>query len=420
MKSTNKIDIVLPFYNDSDDDWRGVLYGYMKKEGSTDRQVVGEERYRDWENLRYWFRGVEQNCKWCNKVYLVVASESQVPDWINKENPKLKIIYHRNYVPSELLPTFNIMTIENYLCKIKDLSNNYVYCNDDYFFLNPTSKEMFFVDDLPVYRGNGVEIKKIDISGFDGTFYQILNNGMDLQLKINGKKSKWHPFEHLPVPHKKDFENKIIDKYYQDFIKANNKSRFRDKNNYSNHVFLCLYKDTMPYYNSDSYKNSRYVSVRKDIDFNDYKDKDMVCFNDTQLLSNEDFKNVKNKMIDFLEKKFPKRSSFEKIGGGEKMIKCEVTEKFTLSKFEELSNIVRKNGGSRGALFVGDVFECNEEMADYLTGNNPKHTAVVKIIEVIPEKKEADTSKVEEIKEVEETVSKPKSKKKKKAVKKGE
>lgn len=109
-----------------------------------------------------------------------------------------------------------------------------------------------------------------------------------------------------------------------------------------------------------------------------------------------------------------------KVIGGEKMIKCEVTEKFTLSRFEELSNIVRKNGGSRGALFVGDVFECNEEMADYLTGNNPTHRAVVKIIEVIPEEKEADTPKVEEIKEVEKVVSKLKSKKKKKAVKKGE
>ena len=306
-----QIDIIVPFYNDSDPIWRETLYKHMEKEGSSDRQVTGEERYRDWENFKYWFRGVEENCKWVNKVFLVVASESQIPDWINRDNPKLRIVLHEEYIPKELLPTFNIMTIENYFCKIKDLSDNYVYCNDDYFFLNPTTAGMFFVDDYPVYKDTKSELKLLDTSGEDGTFYQILNNGMNLQLKINAYNSNWYALDHLPVSHKKDFENEIIDTYYNEFIEANNKSRFRDKNNYSNHVFLCLYKDTQRYYIFNNYKNSTYVSVRKDIDFNNYKDYQMVCFNDTQLLSKEDFIEVKNKMINFLENKFPNKSSFE-------------------------------------------------------------------------------------------------------------
>lgn len=311
VERNSQVDIVLPFYNDSDPIWKEILYSYMGSEGSTDRQVTGEERYRDWENLKYWFRGVEQNCKWVNKIFLVVASESQIPKWINKNNPKLRIVLHKEYIPKELLPTFNIMTIENYFCNIEDLSNNYVYCNDDYFFLNPTTRGMFFVDDYPVYQDNKRELKQLDTSGEDGTFYQILNNGMNLQFNITAYNSNWYPLEHLPVPHKKDFEKEIIDKYKQEFINANNKSKFRDRSNYSNHVFNCLYKDTKPYYKFNPYRNSCYVSVRKDTDFNNFKDKDMVCFNDTQLLSQEDFIETKNKMIDFLENKFPNKSSFE-------------------------------------------------------------------------------------------------------------
>ena len=306
-----QIDIVIPFYNDSDKEWSKVLYEYLEKEGSQDRQVTGEERYRDWENFKYWFRGVEENCKWVNKVFLIVASESQIPKWINRDNPKLRIVLHEEYIPKELLPTFNVMTIENYICNIKDLSNNYVYCNDDFFFLNPTLAEMFFVNDYPVYRDTKTEIQKLDTSGVDGTFYQSLNNGMDLQLRVCGDKAHWYAMDHLPVSHKKDFEKEIVDNYYEDFMNANNKSRFRHKDNYTNHVFVCLYKDLRRYYIFDNYYNSCYVSVRKDIDFNDFKDFDMVCFNDTQLLSQEDFINVKNKMIDFLEKKFPNKSSFE-------------------------------------------------------------------------------------------------------------
>lgn len=308
------IDIVIPYYNDSDEVWKKVLREAMIKEGSSDRQVTGDERYRDWNNLKYWFRGIENNCKWVNKVYLVVASETQVPDWLDTTNPRLQVVYHRDFIPKELLPTFNPITMGIYFCNIEGLSDNYVVCDDDYFFLNPTTPGMFFVDDYPVYQNTARELKKLDTSDVDGTFYAVLNNGMDLQLKICGDKAHWYVLDHLPVSHKRDFEKKIVEEYYNDFIKANNTSRFRNRNNIPNHVFVCLYKDLEPYYKFDCYKDSCYVSVRKDTNFDDFKDKQMVCFNDTQLLEYEDFEDTKKRMLDFFENKFPNKSSFEKEG----------------------------------------------------------------------------------------------------------
>lgn len=73
------------------------------------------------------------------------------------------------------------------------------------------------------------------------------------------------------------------------------------------------------------------------------------------------------------------------------MVKCEVIGEFTLEKFDELKNIVRKGKEEKGRLFIGDTFECTEEMADYLTGNNPLNKVVVKVIEVIPEEKKEET-----------------------------
>ena len=312
VERNTQIDIVIPFYNDSDRVWGDLLYKCMAEEGSSDRQVVGEERYRDWENFRYWFRAVEENCKWVNKVFLLVASESQIPEWLDRDNPKLRVVLHNEYIPEELLPTFNAETISIFISRIEDLSDNYVYCNDDYFFINPTRAGMFFVDDYPVYHHEGLELKKLDTRGEDGTFYQILNNGMDLQQKICGNNAHWYVIDHLPVPHRKPFEKEIITKYYTDFIQANNASRFRCKSNYDSHMFVCLYKDLKPYSKFASYRNSCYVSVRKDTNFEDFKHYDMVCFNDTQLLNSKDFIMVKDRMLAFLEKKFPNKSSFEK------------------------------------------------------------------------------------------------------------
>lgn len=308
------IDLVIPFYNDSDEKWRNVLKEYMTKEGSNDRQVVGEERYRDWETFKYWFRCVENNCPWVNKVFLIVASESQIPDWLDTTNPKLRIIYHRDYIPEELLPTFNTLTIELFVCRIKDLSDNYIYCNDDYFFLNPVSASMFFIDDIPVYRDTKSKFEKFGAywtESSDGTFYKILNNTMDFQYRISGDKANCYSIDHLPVPHKKDFELEITNKYLNEFIEANSKSRFRSPEMYSTHLFTSIYRDLKPYYKFD-YEDSYYLTVKKDTNFYDHEKCKMICFNDTEQLSNEDFNEVKNRMLEFFEDKFPNKSLFEK------------------------------------------------------------------------------------------------------------
>ena len=90
------------------------------------------------------------------------------------------------------------------------------------------------------------------------------------------------------------------------------------------------------------------------------------------------------------------------------MIKVEVIENFDLKDFDKLKNIQRKNLDVKGRLFVGDTFQCDKEMADYLTGNNAFKKIVVKVIEVIPEKKEI----VEETPIIKEKPKKKKSSKK--------
>lgn len=89
------------------------------------------------------------------------------------------------------------------------------------------------------------------------------------------------------------------------------------------------------------------------------------------------------------------------------MIKCRVIEQFTLKDFDKLSNIKRKSIEEKGKLFVGDEFECDEQMASYLTGDNEKKKVVVKVIEIIPKEElvnleiKLDSEKViEEIKKI--------------------
>ena len=75
------------------------------------------------------------------------------------------------------------------------------------------------------------------------------------------------------------------------------------------------------------------------------------------------------------------------------MIKCEVVEDFRLQDFKKLKNLVRKNIDVEGKLYIGDTFECDEKMAEYLTGKNVLKKVVVKIIEVQP--KEIENATIE-------------------------
>lgn len=69
------------------------------------------------------------------------------------------------------------------------------------------------------------------------------------------------------------------------------------------------------------------------------------------------------------------------------MIRVEVIEQFTLKDYEKIKDsIKRKSIEVNGTLFIGDTFECDEDMVRYLTGRNELGKTVVKIIEVEPEK----------------------------------
>lgn len=92
------------------------------------------------------------------------------------------------------------------------------------------------------------------------------------------------------------------------------------------------------------------------------------------------------------------------------MIKVEVIENFTLEDYNKLKNVKKVISRKENEFGVRDTFECDKEMVDYLTGNNPLNKVVVKVIEVEPVK---ETPKVEALTDNEEPIVEVKPKKKK-------
>lgn len=138
-----KIDFVVTWLDSNDPEWQ-KQYEYYKHSSKGDNSKA---RFRSMSIFKYWFRAVEENAPWVNKVFLV--TNGTFPSWINPNNPKLVLVKHEDYMPKELLPTFSSCAIELNLHKIKGLSEHFVYFNDDVFINSPISPSYYFKKGLP-------------------------------------------------------------------------------------------------------------------------------------------------------------------------------------------------------------------------------------------------------------------------------
>lgn len=137
-KNTNPIDFVIIWVDGNDKQWQAEKAKY---DGKTVTNANSEVRFRDWDNLQYWFRGVEKFAPWVNKIHFVTWGH--LPKWLDTTNPKLNIVNHKDYIPSKYLPTFNSHTIELNLHRIEGLAEQFVYFNDDMFITAPTKPDDF-------------------------------------------------------------------------------------------------------------------------------------------------------------------------------------------------------------------------------------------------------------------------------------
>lgn len=156
MKPINEsepVDIVLPWVDGSDPAWQKERDHWAKQEvkdpvfQKEQRDGAGEERFRDWGLMRYFFRGIEKCLPWIRKVHFVTWGH--VPEWLDTTCPKLAVVRHEDYIPEKYLPTFNSNTIELFAHRIPGLAERFLHFNDDLFVLQPIKPETYFKNGLP-------------------------------------------------------------------------------------------------------------------------------------------------------------------------------------------------------------------------------------------------------------------------------
>ncbi|MDD6478253.1 MAG: Stealth CR1 domain-containing protein [Oscillospiraceae bacterium] len=328
------IDFVVIWVDGNDKEWQKEKAKY---DGSTVTTANSEVRYRDWDNLQYWFRAVETYAPWVNKVHFVTWGH--IPSWLNTECPKLNIVNHKDYIPEEYLPTFSSHTIELNIHRIKGLAEQFVYFNDDIFLNAPVTPEDFFKNGKPVDTAalDCIYFGKDSAGFFHAADITIINTYFKKKEVVKKDFKKWFNFkngyrnmiktamlynwpwfpgifnQHVSSNFLKSTFNEVWEKEF-DTLNSTCLNRFR-KSGDVNQWVMKYWQLASGNFEPRSYKFSQCYHI-KHKNFrhvcSDIREKrhSIICMNDTS--KTVDFEDKKQKLIEVLEEALPKKSSFEK------------------------------------------------------------------------------------------------------------
>ncbi len=256
-------------------------------------------RFLDGGELKYCIQSIRKFAPWIRIIHLV--TDNQRPNFLTESYQNengIKLVDHEDIFSSFewALPTFNSRTIETVIWRIPDLSNHFIYFNDDFILTSEVKPEHFFPNGKVLLRGKWNSIKNY------GSFQIKLNKvvsylskkilgitrSMHLLYQIKsaqlaGFKKKYYRSPHVPHP--------VIKSTLNEFFNANKKKfeeniqyKFRNMSQFSS-IFL-----------------ANHIEISRDNVIMERPD-DFLMLNgetDFSLILNQKLKKIENGMVRFI------------------------------------------------------------------------------------------------------------------------
>lgn len=240
IRTTNQypVDVVYTWVNHADLIWQKNYHLYKERyrenHASVGQFAIDEARFENHNELYYSILSVKKNLSWVRNIYLV--TDNQSPAWLD-EFDGVFVIHHDDIIDSVYLPTFNSHVIEAHLHKIPNLSENFLYFNDDVFVAKPLDKSHFF-------ESNGLASLFISAKKISEIQKKGLNTST-LNASVNSKNllKKYYDIEvdnmptHTYFPLKKSTYERAWDLFGQDILQFL-PNKFRDNHDLNMATFL--------------------------------------------------------------------------------------------------------------------------------------------------------------------------------------
>lgn len=307
------IDVVFTWVDSSDAEWIHERSKYDIA-NNTNGEAASAARYLNRDELRYALRSIYANAPWVNHIYIVTSGHR--PSWLD-EHPSVSVVTHDQiFEDPSVLPVFNSHAIEANIHRIPDLSEHFIYFNDDMFIGRAVSPETFFQSNgSPRFFPSRSRVPFAAPSPNDSPVDAATKNGRAL-LQDDFGVAISQVMEHAPYALRRSVLEEMADRYSETYAKTS-ASRFRsavDLNTLSNfaHHYGYLTERAVPASLLFTYVglSVRDLSVRLDRMLV-RRDRDAFCLNDT-FTHEDELESQLEVVMPFLESYFPVQAPWER------------------------------------------------------------------------------------------------------------
>lgn len=245
------IDVVIAWVDGNDPMHKKKIQPYLNPQAQASDDIAGPTRYRSEGEIFYCVASILRFAPFVRKIFIV--TDEQYPGlegFIQRNFPENKIpleivdhkVIFRGY--EEYLPVFNSRAVETCIYRIPDLSENYVYFNDDFFLVRPLQITDWYDGDKIVAYGNW---RNLMLDRFLWLIKPMKNghkpvgfkDGMIMGARKYGKKWRYFHLDHMPHPLKKS----VIADYFlknPDHFVSNISHKFRSGKQFNTHEIYYL------------------------------------------------------------------------------------------------------------------------------------------------------------------------------------
>ncbi|MCB5161480.1 Stealth CR1 domain-containing protein [Marinomonas algarum] len=159
------IDAVITWVDGSDEQHRLKRQYYMALEAEPlHENASNPHRWVCSDEVLYCLQSIENHAPWVGTIWIVVDEVGPDLSCLSEAlRAKVRLVYHVDLFAgfTEVLPTFNSLTIESMLWRIEGLSERFLYFNDDVFLAAPLHPSDVFEGLTPVLRGRWADFSQV-------------------------------------------------------------------------------------------------------------------------------------------------------------------------------------------------------------------------------------------------------------------
>jgi hypothetical protein len=154
----NTIDAVISWVDGYDPIFQKKLSTFCRAQGIEPNIAVEPTRIQQKNEIYYCLHALRRFAPWIRTIYII--TNQQVPPVVRalQGTPfgnKIQMIDQNELLQACNVhsPVFNSITVEWLIWRIKGLSNQFIYLNDDFFVIRDVSPDVFFRNHQMVFRG---------------------------------------------------------------------------------------------------------------------------------------------------------------------------------------------------------------------------------------------------------------------------